>query len=219
MSRTGTLRVIRIHVVVAVISSCLTQACARPSQSIVAAPMQQGSVVLVSHEDASGSSSGVTAGDRAYRWSRPGTLRLWVQPWTDNADQGIDHGRLVDEAIAAWTRSDAVHIARVSWPMDADIRLYWSDRLPPSNPGVTMLYSSKSGHLTRADVFVSIAPAPWHIGTPDRVLYATIAHELGHALGLPHDPSPRALMHPAPLVTSVTEEDLAHLSALVRGGT
>jgi hypothetical protein len=39
---------------------------------------------------------------------------------------------------------------------------------------------------------------------------------LGHALGLAHDPSPDALMHPAPLVTSVTQGDMARLSALMR---
>ena len=180
--------------------------------------MQQGSVVLVSHDGALSNSGGVAAGDRAYRWSRSGTLRLWVQPWKDDADRTLDHGKLVEEAVNAWMRSNAVRIVLVSWPVDADIRLYWSDKLPPSNPGVTMLYSSKSGRLTRADIFVAIAPAPWHIGTPERVLYATIAHEIGHALGLPHDPSPSALMHPAPLVTSVTDDDLAHLNALV-GGT
>jgi len=179
--------------------------------------MQQGSVVLVSHDGPS-SPSGVAAGERSYRWSRSGTLSLWVQPWTDNAGRTFNRDKLVEEAVNAWMRSNAVHIVMVSWPMDADIRLYWSDKLPPSNPGVTMLYSSKSGRLTHADVFISIAPAPWDIGTPDRVLYATIAHELGHALGLPHDPSLSALMHPAPLVTSVTDEDLAHLNALVHGG-
>ena len=218
MSRSGTLRALRAHVLIAVIGSCVTEACAKPSQSIVAGPIQQGSVVLVSHNEAPPNATGVAAGNRAYLWSRSGTLRLWVQPWTDS-DRRIDHGKLVDEAVSAWMRSNAVRLVMVSWPVDADIRLYWSDKLPPSNPGVTMLYSNKSGQLTRADVFVSITPAPWRIGTPERVLYATIAHELGHALGLPHDPSPATLMHPAPLVTSVTDDDLEHLNALVRGGS
>jgi len=214
----GTLRARRHSVVVAVISSCLTQGCAKPSQSLMAGPVQQGSVVLVTRGEASSGATetAVTAGERAHRWSRPGTLRLWVQSWTDKPGEATDHEKLVDEAVNAWMRSNVVRIVRVSWPMDADIRLYWSDRLPPSNPGVTMLYSGRSGRLTGADVFVAVQPAPWHIGTPDRVLYATIAHELGHALGLPHDPSARALMHSAPLVTSVTDEDLARLSALVR---
>ena len=71
--------------------------------------------------------------------------------------------------------------------------------------------------VARADVFVDVRPAPWHTGTPDRVLYATIAHEMGHALGLPHDPSPAALMHPSPLVTRVTVADRARLETLLSG--
>ena len=112
---------------------------------------------------------------------------------------------------------DAVHIVLVSWPVDADVRVFWTDRLPSTNPGVTMLYRNPAGRLTHADVFIAAAPAPWRTGTPDRVLYATIAHEIGHALGLPHDPSPDALMHPSPLVTVVTPLDLARLRALVAG--
>ena len=159
----------------------------------------------------------LTAGERAYRWSHDGALKLWVQSASAVAGLTPRHTELVDEAVRSWMQSGATRIVQVSWPVDADIRLYWSDRLPSTNPGVTMLYRNQRGRLTRADIFIALKPAPWHIGTPDRVLYATIAHEIGHALGLPHDPSTAALMHPAPLVTAVTDEDLAHLSAIVRG--
>lgn len=111
---------------------------------------------------------------------------------------------------------EGVRIEVVSWSVNADVRLFWTDRLPSTNPGITMLYKNASGRLTHADVFISAEPAPWTTGTPDRVLYATIAHELGHALGLPHDPSADALMHSSPLVTEVTKVDMAKLGALLQ---
>jgi len=217
--RFGTLRVPLAAVAIAVISSSIAVGCAKPSGSIAAGPIQQGAVVLVTHDDVAKGAreTPVAAGERAYRWSRSGTLRLWVQPSCAITGWTTDHLKLVDEAVGAWTSSSVVRVAMVSWPIEADIRLYWSDRLPPSNPGVTMLYPNQAGRLTRADVFIAVQPAPWRIGTPDRVLYATIAHELGHAFGLAHDPSPTALMHAAPLMTIVTSEDLARLNIVVRG--
>lgn len=175
-------------------------------------------MVVVSHDDrAKPGDNAVAAGERAYRWARAGAIRLYVQSSSVLPGWSVRHLDLVDEAVHAWTNGAHLEIQRVSWPREADVRLYWTDRLPPTNPGVTMLYTNGAGRLSRADIFIDVQPAPWGIGTPDRVLYATIAHELGHALGLPHDPTLGALMHPSPLVTAVTDIDKAQLAALIDG--
>jgi hypothetical protein len=173
--------------------------------------------MVSTNSDATGTdaSLAVTAGGRSYHWSHSGTLRLYVQASSSLAGWSPRHLALVDEAITAWMSRENVRIEVVSWPVGADVRLYWTDRLPPTNPGITMLYRNKKGQLTHADMFIDVRPAPWTTGTPDRVLYATIAHELGHALGLAHDPSPDALMHASPLVTAVTGTDIARLSDLM----
>jgi predicted Zn-dependent protease len=160
----------------------------------------------------------VSAGARSYRWASNRPLRLWVEPRSSLAGWTPRHLALVNEAVRSWTKAPDVRIEYVNAPYEADIRLRWSNELPATNPGLTLLYRSRGERLRRADVYVNVVPPCWNTGTPDRVLYAIIAHELGHALGLAHDPDYQALMHAAPIATTVTEQDLARLATLLRGG-
>src|SRR5262249_8288553 len=118
---------------------------------------------------------------QSYRWLHRGTLRLYVETNPDLPDFTPRHLALVDEAVRAWSEMGAVRIERVYWPYEADIRLFWTDRLPTTHPGITLLHPTDDGRLVRADIFIDARPAPWPTGTPDRVLYCTIAHEIGHA--------------------------------------
>src|SRR6185503_1598271 len=198
------------------VSSLCTISCATARAPGAGVPRARLALAPTAYEVAREADAPIAAGEAAFRWRSSGALRLYVQPTSALAGWTPRHLALVDEAVLAWTAAGSAHIERVAWPHEADIRLYWTDQLPTSNPGITMLYRTRGGRLARADVFVRVEPAPWGTGSPDRVLYCTIAHELGHALGLGHDPAPGSLMHAAPLVTAVTRLDVARLERLLK---
>jgi matrixin len=148
------------------------------------------------------------AAPRAYRWPI-GTheLRVWIEPWSPLRGWTPAHVATVDSALDAWSSAGTMSFVHVTRSDDADIRLRWTDDLPASHPGVTKLTPNEHGELRVANILVNVTPGPSR-GARSRLLYGIVAHEIGHAVGLPHAESRSRLMYPVLYELSVTPEDL-----------
>jgi hypothetical protein len=127
-------------------------------------------------------------------------------------------GRLrLDEALAPWNRTGLpVRLARAEPGDSASILVTVVRRLPldPADgalayrAGVTHLRYDASGAIGSARVVVAEeTPRGEPYSIRDQV--ATLMHELGHALGVPHSDHPFALMSARTVAGSLTEHDVA----------
>ena len=126
------------------------------------------------------------------------------------------HLRLAQRALESWAASGAVELTRTQRIRGADIRLFWTDGLPAAHPGVTVLTPNVRGELVQADIWVNVNVPGRARASAEEVLYAIIAHELGHALGLPHVPDRGSIMHAVLHQLEITGEDLDALRELRR---
>lgn len=165
------------------------------------------------------SGSSAVAGNRAYRWSSHAhhPLRVWIEP--TSRLKGWTPARLAeaDRALRAWEASGVVDLERTARSGDAEIRLYWSDGLPAQHPGITLLHPNAQGELVHADIWVNVSAPARRTATAEQVEYGIIAHEIGHALGLPHADERNEIMYPVLYTLAVTPDDLDELRTIVTG--
>ncbi|MBC7897504.1 MAG: hypothetical protein H7066_18945 [Cytophagaceae bacterium] len=180
-------------------------ACGRPGTGLAVAPEQ------------------CTAGVRwAVTEGSTRTLRVWLEvPSSATPAWKFERSARLSTVLDAWNSAGApIRLVPAKSFTTSEIVVLVVDRLPLEGnreahihrAGVTHLTFVEGGHIGRARTFVAEhTPRGQPYATTDQM--ATLMHELGHALGLPHDAGAKTLMAARPVVDNPTPRDRMHARA------
>lgn len=139
-----------------------------------------------------GSDAGLSGLEGHLRAALP--LRLWVQ---SSGDAPLDAAarRAVDDWNAVARDALGVAAFAADAPREsAQVRVSIEPPAAQGLMGVTQLSTDDTGIIQLPVTIVVVEPAARGQTSRETVLYQVLAHELGHALGLPHVRDPRSLM-------------------------
>jgi predicted Zn-dependent protease len=160
---------------------------------------------------------------RVLRWSND-TQRIRIRiplppnensPTTARALQGA-----AVRGVMSWNEKPFVIVTdtRRRTQEPADIVLQWSSTLGGNKLGVTRVQPTRvGGEWTLSVLQLALAtrsPRDWQIELDPKQVMLTAAHEMGHALGLPHSDESRDVMFPTNSARALTNRDYRTLVAL-----
>lgn len=154
---------------------------------------------------------------RLRRWKDfSGTVVVYV-PRPDFEESG-DAARLQEAAmrgLRAWNRQPFQILADRSGERDAHFAVRWTRGLAGSRIGVAHTeWSQSTGlHVLSIELATRSPFDPGRVNDP-RQVQLTAAHEMGHALGLPHSDSERDVMYPVNTATSMSARDYRTMEVL-----
>jgi predicted Zn-dependent protease len=121
-------------------------------------------------------------------------LAVYLVPMADSTPEAA-----VKRAVEDWNSvfRSALGIAAFRWAASADeaaVSIALAPKTPPKLMGETEIGADQNGVIELPVRITLLSPTARGQTPRETLLYEVTAHELGHALGLPHTTEPRSLM-------------------------
>ncbi len=159
---------------------------------------------------------------RVMRWA-DGTREIRIRitgPEFEDASTERALQRAAEQGVLTWQGTPfPIRILR-GGQGDADFEIRWARSLGGNQLGQThtewFRQSDESGMRVSALALVTRSPFNQGFMLEAEQVRLTAAHEMGHALGLPHSDDPRDVMYPTNGAARISSADFATMNALYR---